>query len=58
MDIAKIKEGKHLNYRTTRGTTGRMKVTSIAHGERGAWVTGHDKERKKDVTVRPAQLSA
>lgn len=59
MDIAKIKEGKHFNYTTSRGTTGRGKVVAITEKPgRGAWVKLHDKTAKKDVTLRPAQLSA
>jgi hypothetical protein len=57
MELAKIKEGKTLNYRTPRGTTGRGKVTKVDHRAGGAWVTLHDKERKKDVTLRAGNLS-
>lgn len=58
MDLAKIKEGKHLNYRTPRGTTGRGKVVKIDLRPAGAWITLHDKERKKDVKMRAGSLSA
>lgn len=58
MDISKVKEGKHFNYRTPRGTTGRGKVTFIDHRPTGVWITLHDKERKKDIKVRAGNLSA
>jgi hypothetical protein len=58
MDIAKIKEGKHFNYRTPRGTTGRGKVTFIDNRPSGAWITLLDKDSKREVMVRPGMLTA
>lgn len=58
MDISKVKEGKHFNYRTSRGTDGRGKVIKVEQTARGAWITLHDKDRKKDVTLRAGQLTA
>lgn len=56
MDIAKIKVGATLNYKTARGTTGRGKVTEVTSNH-GTWVTIHDKAAGKTLKVRPASLS-
>ena len=59
MDIAKIKVDKIVSYKTGAGNnSGRGKVTNIRETPRGPWITVHDKQRGKDVTVRAAQISA
>lgn len=58
MDIAKIKVGKSVGYRTNAGTTGRGKVDDIKSTERGYWVVVNDKTRNKFVTVRPGRITA
>ena len=57
MDIAKIKIGKFVNYTTARGATGRGKVVDL-YVRRGQWVTVLDKETKKNIALRPGNLSA
>ena len=58
MDIAKIKLGKFVNYKTTRATTGRGKVTDIKTSNNGAWITIYDKSADKVLRLRPGNLSA
>ena len=56
MDIAKIKVGKRVAYRTSHGTVGKGKVTDIALKLTGTWVTIDDPTRNRYFTVRPSQV--
>lgn len=59
MDVNKIKVGKIYPYtsRTTPASAGALgKVIAVETKATGAWVTLHDKERAKQLTVRPSQV--
>lgn len=59
MQVDKIKIGRSVSYKTSRGTTGRGKVISVYEVERrGHFVTIADPKLKKEVSVRPAQVWA
>ena len=55
MATKKITVGKTYPYRS-RIHEGRGKVVSTDTKATGAWVTLYDKERGKNVTVRPSQV--
>lgn len=58
MEIAKLTKGKSVAYRTP-SAEGRMTVGKVhKDGNNSTWVTGYDKTKKKDITVRPAQTHA
>jgi hypothetical protein len=58
MDIEKLKVGKTVNYKVSRGNnSGRGRIESIDHTPTGVWVTVHDKTAKKSLVLRPGNLS-
>lgn len=59
MQVDKIKIGRHVNYTTSRGTQVRRgKVVQVYEVERrGHFITVLDSVTKKEISIRPRQVS-
>ena len=57
MELQKITPGKRLAYANHK-TEGVFTVKAIeTKANNSVWVTGYDKDKKRDITMRPSQVS-